>query len=142
MRSRWPTRSAMEKPARSRFSILLIASALVALGAASAFAQAPPALTGVVRDSAGAPIADVEVVLRDANRATRTNGRGEFCLDAPDGGSYVVWFRRLGLRSVEYSWHARPGERVEVSVSLLALPRQLDPVIVRADEDRRAASRA
>jgi len=132
----------MGKPFRKLLSIFLIANALVALVAAGAFAQAAPTLAGIVRDSAGAPIADVEVVLRDANGATRTNARGEFTLTPQAPGSYGVWFRRLGFRSIEYAWHAGTGERTEIAVTLFAIPRRLDPVVVRADEDKQAASRA
>jgi len=48
-----------------------------------------------------------------------------------------VWFRRLGYRSVDYNWEARPDQRTEVTVVLHAIPRTLDPVVVRAEEDRR-----
>jgi len=137
----------MEKPARklviaSRPFSFLISNALVAIMAAGAFAQAPPTLTGVVHDSAGKPIADAEVILRDANRATRTNDRGQFTIPAPSAGSYGVWFRRLGYRSVDYTWRALAGERTEISVGLFPIPRQLDPIVVRADEEKRAESRA
>jgi hypothetical protein len=132
----------MGKLFRKRLSIFLIANALVALVAAGAFAQTAPTLAGVVRDSAGTPLADVEVILRDANAATRTNDRGEFSLSPRTAGAYNVWFRRLGFRSVEFSWHARADERTEIVVNLFPIPRRLDPVVVRAEEDRRAASRA
>lgn len=131
-------------PNRSRklLSSILISNALVALVATGAFAQTAATITGTVRDSAGTGITGVEVVLRDATGATRTNAQGAFTLDAPPGRSYNVWFRRLGFRSAEYRWHARAGERVDIAVALVAIPRQLDPVVVRADEDRRAKAHA
>jgi len=112
------------------------------LGAASAAAGqnpalAPSTLVGVVRDSTGAPIGDAEVVVRELTQATRTNARGEFTLRDVPPGAHQVWFRRLGYRSVDYNWEARPGERTEVTVVLHAIPRTLDPVVVRAEEDRR-----
>ena len=117
----------------------------IVFGAASSVAgqsPAPPALSpstiaGVVRDSTGAPIADAEVVVRELTQGTRTNARGEFTLRDVAPGAYQVWFRRLGYRSVDYNWEARPGEKTEVTVVLHAVPRTLDPIIVRADEDRR-----
>ncbi len=105
-------------------------------------AQAPAVLTGVVRDSSGAPLRDVEVILRDAGRATRSDERGQFSLNDVSPGAYVVWFRRLGYRSVEFNWAARVGERTSVEVALQEIPRQLDPVVVRAEEDKTAAARA
>ena len=118
-----------------------MSNALVALVATGAFAQTGSTLAGVVRDSAGTPIPDVEVLLRDAGRETRTNQQGEFTIEATPR-SYGVWFRRLGYRSVEYTWRAQAGARVEITVSLSAIPRQLDPVVVRADEDKRAKAHA
>jgi hypothetical protein len=118
-----------------------MSNALVALLATGAFAQTGSTLAGVVRDSTGVPLADVEVILRDGGRATRTSGQGEFTLEAAPG-PHGVWFRRLGYRSVEYNWRAEAGKRIEISVALAAIPRQLDPVVVRAEEDRRAQSRA
>ena len=53
-----------------------------------------------------------------------------------------MWFRRLGYRSVEYTWRARPARRSRSRVSLFRVPRQLDPVVVRADEDKRAKAHA
>jgi hypothetical protein len=123
--------------------------ALAAIGAALALGTAasgqnptvpplPPAsIAGVVRDSTGAPIADAEVVVRELTQGTRTNARGEFTLRDVPAGAYQVWFRRLGYRSVDYNWEARPNQRTEVTVVLHAVPRTLDPVVVRAEEDRR-----
>lgn len=117
----------------------------IALGAASVAAGQNPAqpalppatIAGVVRDSTGTPIADAEVVVRELTQGTRTNARGEFTLRDIAPGAYQVWFRRLGYRSVDYNWAARPGEKTEVTVVLHAIPRTLDPVVVRAEEDRR-----
>jgi hypothetical protein len=97
-------------------------------------------LSGIVRDSTGTPVRDAEVTLRNGNRGTRTNERGEFTLSDVTPGAYDVWFRRLGYRSVEYNWAAHAGEKTQVTVVLHQLPRQLDPVVVRADEDRKAAT--
>ena len=121
---------------------LCIAGGLNAVSVAAAQNPAQPALppatmAGVVRDSTGAPIADAEVVVREMTQGTRTNARGEFTLRDVSPGAYQVWFRRLGYRSIDYNWDARPGERTEVTVVLHAIPRTLDPVVVRAEEDRR-----
>ena len=107
------------------------------LDAAAAQNPRPATLMGVVRDSAGAPIGDAEITVRDLGRATRAGATGAFTLSGLPPGAHEVWFRRLGYRSVEYNWSARPGETTEVAVTLHAIARTLDPVVVRADEDRR-----
>jgi hypothetical protein len=98
---------------------------------------APAALAGVIRDSAAAPIADAEVIVRDLGRTGRTDARGAFELRDVPAGAHEVWFRRLGYTSVEYNWAARAGERTEIKVTLQAIARTLDPVVIRAQEDRR-----
>lgn len=122
--------------------VLLASAALVAAGVPVAAARAQATLAGVVRDSAGGPVADVEIILRDTNRGTRTNNRGQFTLADVAPGNYRVWFRRLGYTSVEYNWAARGSERTDVNVGMRMIPRSLDPVVVRADEDKRAKARA
>jgi hypothetical protein len=132
------------RPVSAVFSILLMACATLAFVPSVASGQTSATLIGTARDSAGRPLADVEVVLRDApvaTTATRSNDRGQFTLQA-EPGSHSVWLRRLGYRSVEYTWRAMAGQRTEISVVLSAIPRQLDPVVVRAEEDKRSASRS
>lgn len=121
---------------------LSVAAALSANGAANAQAPGAATIAGVVRDSAGKPIADAEVLLRDRNRGTRTNDRGEFTLGDVPPGNYRVWFRHLGYASVEYNWAARNAQRTDVNVVLREIPRTLDPVIVRAQEDKRSRAQS
>lgn len=127
---------------------LWVAVAAVGIVAHSGFAQTatapPPAstLAGVVRDTAGVAISNVEVYLRGTTHATRTNDRGEFTLAGVEPGTYRAFFRRLGYRSMEYAWAPVSGERTEVAVALEPIPRNLDPVIVRAEEDKRYAAHA
>jgi hypothetical protein len=119
----------------------ILANALAAVLAAGAFAQAAPIplalLGGVVRDSAGQPIAGAQISLRAGTASTRTDSAGAFTLSDIEPGARRVLFRRLGYASVEYNWAARSGERTEVTVSLRAIPKTLDPVVVQAQEDAR-----
>lgn len=124
-----------------RFVLAFLFLLLNFAGAAHALAQGA-AISGSVVDSTGRPIAGVDVVLRDANRAARTDDQGRYTLDDVAPGAYTVWFRRLGYRSIEYNWAAKAGGRTEANIVFFPLPRQLDPVVVRADEDKRAAGRA
>ena len=129
-----------------RISIFAFAQALAAAFHHSAGAQVPAAqtatLAGVVRDSAGNGLRDVEVVLRTTTHATRTNEKGEFTLSGVAPGPYRAFFRRLGYRSIEYKWEPSPGERTEVAVALEPIAQNLDPVVVRAEEDKRFAAHA
>jgi hypothetical protein len=97
---------------------------------------APATLAGVIRDSLGAPIADAEVFLRNTNHGARTNAQGQFTIADVPPETYEVWFRRLGYESAQYTWSARSGVRTELAVTLHMLPRSLDPVVVRAREEK------
>jgi hypothetical protein len=95
-------------------------------------------LIGTIRDSTGAPIPSAEIVLREKGqilKTVRTNDRGEFGLSDVMPGAYTVWFRRLGFHSVDYNWAARYEARDSVRVTLSAVARSLDPVVVRERED-------
>lgn len=127
---------------RTPVSLAIVSLIFPAVLAAQATPPASSTLAGVVRDSSGTPLVAVEVVLPDASRGARTDSIGRFTLGNVAPGSYQVWFRRLGYASVQYNWAARPGQRMEIAVTLRPLPRSLDPVIVRAEEDKRMRGRS
>jgi len=93
-------------------------------------------LAGVVRDSLGDPITSAEIVLVGTERGVRSDSAGRFELTGVPPGDQVVRFRRLGFSSVEIDWRAVSATRIEISVRLDALPRQLNPVITYAREER------
>ena len=92
-------------------------------------------LTGVVRDTAGAPVSDAEVVLADANISLHAGADGRFTLTVAPG-THDVWFRKIGYQSVRYTWVAGVRTKTDLAILLRALPHTLDPVVVRAREDR------
>ncbi|HEY9229189.1 MAG TPA: carboxypeptidase-like regulatory domain-containing protein, partial [Gemmatimonadaceae bacterium] len=104
--------------------------------------SASASLTGVIRDSTGAAIAGADVILTGTTRATRSDDAGRFTLPGVTPGAYRVWFRRLGYSSAQFDWAARTAERTEVNVVLNRIPRTLDPVVVRAQEDKELSDRA
>jgi carboxypeptidase family protein len=114
---------------------------LVTVPRAGAIAQGTAGtatLIGTIRDSTGAPIASAEIVLREKGqilKSVRTNDRGEFGIADVAPGAYTVWFRRLGFHSVDYNWAARFGARDSVKVTLSAVARSLNPVVIRERED-------
>lgn len=89
-------------------------------------------LSGTVRDINGALLADVSVTLMDENMATRTDSLGHFEIrDVPPGG-HTVLFRRIGYRSTEYRWVARPGDGLQIDVVMTLAPSQLSRVVIEA----------
>lgn len=126
---------ATRRPRLTAFAVLGLC--LATLDVAAAQTPLTATLAGVVRDSAGGPVGDAEIIVRDLGRAVRANANGSFEFRDAPAGTHDVWFRRLGYTSVEYNWAARSGARTEVAVTLHAIAHTLDPVVVRAEEDRR-----
>jgi hypothetical protein len=128
-----------------RRKILMAVAAMVVAHSGVAQSPTPPAtatLTGIVRDSAGGPLADVEVLLTETARATRSDAGGRFTLGNVAPGAYRVWFRRLGYASTQFDWAASARQRVEVRVVMNRLAQTLDPVVVRAQEEKEMSDRA
>jgi Carboxypeptidase regulatory-like domain len=121
---------------RGRRLTILAGCLTVAAGRAAAQTPGPPpspaTLSGVVRDVTGAPIPDAEIRLIDESFVARSDTAGRFVLRGIPPGGHVALFRRIGYRSVEYRWAARPNREIEVSVVLTPVPRPLDRVVVEA----------
>lgn len=76
--------------------------------AATPFADSTPplrralvasALIGTVRDTSGAPLGNVQVIVSSANRGALTNDRGEFVLRNLSAGTYHLDLIRIGYAS-------------------------------------------
>ncbi len=89
-------------------------------------------LTGVVVDTAGRPVADVDVVVRETAIRARTRADGRFSLTGLPPDDYVLVFRKLGFEPVEFPLALPDGRVTEVKVTLGPLAQRLDAVDVRA----------
>lgn len=72
---------------------------IMALALAAAPAPAAPsiaAISGVVTDTAGAPLAEVRVTIVEANRSIRTDAEGRFAFHQLASGTYGLSFARIG----------------------------------------------
>ncbi len=115
-------------------------------GASSLAAQAPAAsartplstgtLAGVVRDTLGQPLAEVDVSIPDHAWSARTDETGTFVIAGIPPATYEVWARKIGFISVQFRWTSKADERLEVALRLRPLPHTLDPVVVWAGEER------
>jgi hypothetical protein len=96
------------------------------------------AVQGVVRDSAsGEPVALVEVVVRTAGRTTSTDSTGRFRLPLPTG-LHLIQFRRIGYATTDLTVTVATSDTVQVEVNLVAVPRELEPVVVEEELPERA----
>ncbi len=135
----------MNRLSVNRLGVSLVrVAAHVAAGAAAwlipptAAAQAPDsvqptgAIAGVVRNSGGARLGGASVVVvGTVLRATSDTG-GRFRLVGLPVGSRTLQVRRLGYRAAAIPISIETGVTGSVAVTLIPVPRELDPVLVEA----------
>src|SRR5215510_11680992 len=127
----------------TKLARILIFASIGAFGGTAAAQETPTAtLAGFVRDSAGRAVTSAEILVLETTYATRSDSVGHFVLSNIPPGAHRVWFRRLGYASSQFDWPARVGESTAVVVVLHQIPRTLDPVVVRAQEEKDMAARA
>ncbi len=114
-------------------------SLLIAL---TAFGRAlnAQALSVSVRDSAGAPLAQVGLVLLDSTGRTRasakTSAAGVAHMPRADTGTFRVFARRFGYRPVSSGFlHLGRSDTVVVRLTLERVPALLDPIVIVAQRD-------
>lgn len=127
----------MYRPTVSRFRVAaLSATATLAtlLLSTSALAQAPATggVTGVVRDSSGLRLSGASVLVAGTTlRATSDTG-GQFRLFGLPTGAQTLQVRRLGYRAASIPVSIEGSATGAVTVTLVPVPRELDPVLIEA----------
>jgi hemoglobin/transferrin/lactoferrin receptor protein len=90
--------------------------------AMAAAAHAAVSLTGVVRDTSGAPVADAQVVVLTAERTsiatTRTDAQGRFTLQVPSPGRYLLIASAPSLGESRTAVTAAGGEPLPIEIVL------------------------
>lgn len=116
-----------------RNPVVLIA--LLALASASADAQQRN-LRGIITDSAGYPLPNVEIRIMELGRMSRSDVQGKFAIDRITDRIVDVTFRRLGyeIRMVRVS--LINGEGDSLRVVMRAEPLKLPEVEIEEKEER------
>jgi hypothetical protein len=118
----------------SSFGRACVALVLLTVVARTSGAQSGNArITGIVRDSARRPFANIDVVLQPSNRQTQTDSGGRFVFDGLAGGRYTVVARKLGFAPAEWVVEIEKGWRMDVRLVLSERIPMLDTVTVSAD---------
>ena len=94
------------------------------------------AVSGVVKDSAGATIRGVEVVAISARAATRTDTSGRFLLAGLPGGPMDLSLRRIAFEPVVINIDVAEAETTEVEIKLGVAAQSLPTVVVHDHADR------
>lgn len=110
---------------------LVVAAAQLPSGRVVAAQDAPPAtVDGVVRDTAGAPVAYAEVTGASGRVLSDTAGRFRMA-DLPAGRT-VLQVRRIGYRATSWIGATRAGETSTVALTLTPIAHDLQAVVVEA----------
>jgi len=107
----------------------------MAVSAGSAVAQRTT-LSGVVRDSSGAPIPEADVSIASAHLLTRTSSTGAFLLSRVDAGQAELSVRRLGYVPRTLQVDVRAAANDTLVVVLVAQALELPGVAVSDQEKR------
>jgi hypothetical protein len=89
------------------------------------------AITGIVKDSAGTPIPDVEVTALKIAKVVRTDTAGRFTLSRLPSGSADFSFRRLAYAPVVLSITVPSEDTTDVEVTLGVTALQLTGMVVQ-----------
>jgi TonB family protein len=90
------------------------------------------AVGGVVRDTAGMPLAGAAVALQTGGSAAQTGEEGTYRLNGLTPGPATLVVRRLGFRPQTHRVEIPAGGMLPLDVRLIPLPQALSPMVVRA----------
>jgi hypothetical protein len=93
-------------------------------------------VSGVVRDSAGFPIANVEVTAIASTKSVRTDSLGQFLLGDLMPGNLDITFRRLSYAPVVLLITVAPADTADVRVQLGVVAQELKGVVVQAHPEQ------
>lgn len=93
-------------------------------------------VSGIIKDSLGLPIPDVEIADAAAGKTVRSDSSGHFLLaDVPSGNADIT-FRRLAYAPVVLLITIPPADTTEVQVVLGVVAQQLKGMVVQAHPDQ------
>ncbi|WP_146898201.1 TonB-dependent receptor [Adhaeribacter aerolatus] len=94
-------------------------------------------IVGTVTDSVGSPITYATIILKNSNKGTTTDSKGNYTVSNLPAGSFTVLISAVGYHTQSQVVELADKEIKELSVSLKMLPRLLNEVVVtsrRRDE--------
>ena len=88
-------------------------------------------ITGVVRDTAGAPVAGADVSIRGSSTRTRTDSAGHFLLSGLGSDKYTVVARKLGYAPTSFDVSLGKNGHVDIKLDFERRMPMLDTVVVQ-----------
>ena len=111
---------------------LLLAAMFVALPATKVEAQRS-GIVGIVADTLGNLLSEVEVTLVDTKHSARTNSKGEFRLLKVKSGHYSLSMRRIGFAPLTMQVDVPEGEAVDLDFELTPQEVRLATIAIKAE---------
>jgi hypothetical protein len=101
------------------------------------FAQKNPAtVSGQVVNEAGAPLADVSVIILGQPRGTATNDSGYFSIKVPVDKAFALLFSFTGYRTVQQNFLLNEGEQEKVIIRLETGATTMEEVVISDGRER------
>ena len=122
-------RRGVEIAGMSRYALAIVAVALLLSGSLTAQINLRT-VRGTVRDTAGQPVDQVQVLAMTAGRRTLTGADGRFQLDSLPQGEERFLFRRLGFNPVELTVVIDSSD-TEIAARVTPVAQELKAIVVR-----------
>lgn len=116
---------------------LVLVAAFVGIPAMPVAAQSHSNVSGLVRDTSGAPVRDALVSIVALNMVARTDTAGAFRLLRVPAGRATFLIRRMGFAPVQFYWDVTGLPSDTMNVTLRSRPLELAPIVVSERETRR-----
>ena len=119
---------------RNRLMRFLLGSALL-LGAAPALPAQRQLHTvrGAVKDTEGAGVSNVEILLESPGRSARTDTAGRFSLDSVPEGDRRILVRRIGYLALRFTVKVPQAPADTLRIIMVQIPQQLAPIDVQVE---------
>lgn len=116
------------------------AVALLLATGAPLFAQSGGTITGVVRDTSGAPVVGADVSVRAGEVRARTDSSGRFVLSGLGADKYTVFARKLGFAPTTFDVSLGKNGHVDIKLVFDQRMPLLDTVVVHGERECSAFS--
>ena len=112
-----------------------VAVALSLATGVSLHAQQGGTITGVVRDTSGAPVAGADVSVRAGEVRARTDSAGRFVLSGLGADKYTVYARKLGFAPTTFDVSLGKNGHADIKLTFDQRMPALDTVYVRGSSE-------
>jgi hypothetical protein len=126
---------------RCRWLVSLVTLSVSALAGAQMPRERTGTVAGVVVDSGGRPVANVEVLVRSAGVGARSDSAGAFRLRDVPAGPHLLQVRRIGIGPLVLPLTIAAGDNPEIEIVVDLAVQELPGVDVRATGARHAVGR-